>query len=214
MKKFLLTGIATLLPLAITTFFIIFTIDLITTPFVGIVENFIVKHGAKEMLERHSFLLLLASRIIVLLLLFCTILILSIFGRRIFFSWFIHSVQYIFCRIPIIKTIYKIIKEIGVGFLKKEHKKLFQGAVLISFPHKKVSAFALLSGLPPVSMDDQGRKFRSVFVPTSPHPISGFLLMCEERELKHTDIETEELVKFLLSGGAYIPEEGASHHGL
>jgi len=190
-----------------TMFCILFTVDLVTTPFVEIVENFIIKYGTKEVVGRHSYLLLLASRIIVLILLFCTILILGIFGRRIFFSWCINSVQYVFCKIPIIKTIYKIIKGVGVSFSEKSHKRLFQGTVLISFPHETVGAFALLSGLPPVDMNDRGRKFRAVFVPTAPHPISGFLLMYEEKDLKHTEIKTEELIKFLLSGGAYRLEE-------
>ena len=48
---------------------------------------------------------------------------------------------------------------------------------------------------------------QSVFVPTAPHPISGFLVMYSEHEVKALDIETEDLFKFLLSCGVVKPGE-------
>ena len=205
MKKTFLAGLAILLPIAVTIFVILFTVDFITAPFVGIVKDLITKHGTKELAAHHYYLLLFISRIIVLILVFLAVLILGVLGRKIFFSWFINLTQRIFYKIPIIKTIYKVSKEISTSVLDKKQEKLFKGTVAVPFPHEKTKAFGLLSGTPPEAVNEQRKNLQAVFVPTAPHPISGFLLMYNENELQHTDIETEDLFKFLLSCGIYKP---------
>ena len=56
-------------------------------------------------------------------------------------------------------------------------------------------------------MSEKKENLQTVFVPTSPHPVSGFLMMYDDNEVQKTDIETEDLFKFLLSCGMYHPEE-------
>ncbi|NGX50224.1 MAG: hypothetical protein K1060chlam2_00065 [Chlamydiae bacterium] len=210
MKKTFLAGLAILLPIAVTFFIIFFIVDFVTAPFVGIVEDLITEHGATELAEHHYYLLLFISRIIVLILCFLFVLLLGFFGRRIFFSWFINLTDRIFYKIPIIKTIYKISREVSNSFLKKGDETLFKGTVAVPFPHTRSEAFGLLSGTPPKAVTEKKEGLQTVFIPTAPHPISGFLLMYKEEEIKHTDIETEELLKFLLSCGVYKPWEESS----
>lgn len=207
MKKTFLTGLAILLPIAVTFFVVLFVVDFVTAPFVGIVEDLISQHGVIELGTEHHYLLLIISRITVLILLFFFILILGFFGRKIFFSWFINITHRIFYKIPIIKTIYKITREISGSIFSEEKKTLFKGTVQVPFPHQNSQALGLLSGNAPDAVEDKKKHLQAVFVPTSPHPISGFLMMYDEKEVKHTDIPTEDLFKFLLSCGMYHPDE-------
>lgn len=207
MKKTFLAGLATLLPIAITFFVILFIVDFLTAPFVGVIEELITHHGEAELAARHKYFLLFASRIIVLILFLALIFILGILGRKIFFSWFISLTDRIFYKIPIIKTIYKITREISNSVFSEKKKALFKGTVAVPFPNSKAKALGLLSGDPPDEVSEKKENLQTVFVPTSPHPVSGFLMMYDDNEVQKTDIETEDLFKFLLSCGMYHPEE-------
>jgi uncharacterized membrane protein len=207
MKKTFLTGLAILLPIAVTFFVIIFVVDFVTAPFVGIVEDMIKHHGVIELAAEHKYILVFISRVIVLVLFFFLILILGFFGRKFFFSWFINLTHRIFYKIPIIKTIYKITKEISSSIFSEKKKALFKGTVQVPFPHERSKALGLLSGDAPDSVSEKKENLQTVFVPTSPHPISGFLMMYDDKEVEQTDIPTEDLFKFLLSCGMYHPGE-------
>ncbi len=207
MKKTFLAGLAILLPITITIVIVVFIVDLLTAPFAGLVSDFITGHGLTELGARHKYILLFVSRIIVLILLFFLTLFLGFLGRRIFFSWFIKLTDKIFAKIPIIKTIYRISREVSSSVFTEKKKEFFKGTVTVPFPHEKSRAMGLLSGNPPEEVNQKKQELQSVFIPTAPHPISGFLVMYHKDEVKKTDIETEDLFKFLLSCGIYHPDE-------
>lgn len=207
MKKTFLAGLAILLPIAVTIFLIFFVVDFLTAPFVDIVEDTLTRHGAIELKETHKYLLLFVSRAIALVLLFFFIFLLGFLGRRLFFSWFIHLTHRIFEKIPIIKTIYRITKEVSDSFLSEKQKGLFQGTVAVPFPNEKTYALGLLAGKPPTKVSEKKENLVSVFIPTSPHPVSGFIVMYNKDEVKETPFGTEDLFKFLLSCGMHNPEK-------
>ncbi|QVL56496.1 MAG: DUF502 domain-containing protein [Simkaniaceae bacterium] len=207
MKKTFLAGLATLLPIAVTIFLVVFVVDLLTAPFAGTVEDIITEHGTTELAEKHKYLLIIISRIVVLIIFFFAILILGFFGRKLAFSWFINFAHRVFYKIPIIKTIYRISREISASVFSNDKKKLFKGTVSVPFPHEKCRALGLLSGDPPYQVQEKQGGLKSVFIPTAPHPVSGFLVMYNQDEIRNTNIETEDLFKFLLSCGLYHPGE-------
>ena len=187
-----------------------FVIDLLTAPFTGLVEEMITYYGG-QIAEEHHYLLVVVSRLIVLFLFVILILILGVLGRRIFFSWVLKLTNRLLTKIPIVTTIYRISRYITKNVFSEEKKKLFKGTALVPFPHQKTHALGLLSGDPPKEVTDnkdprvQDTTLQSIFVPTAPHPISGFLLMYSDKEVKTVDIETEDLFKFLLSCGIFQP---------
>jgi len=205
MKKTFLAGLAILLPIAITLFVIFFFIELLTTPFIGIIEEIISSYG-KEIAVNHRYFLLFISHIVVLVLLFLFILLLGFLGRRMIFSWFISLTDRLFSKIPIIKTIYLITQDITKNIIDKK-KTFFKARVLVPFPHNKTHALGFLSGEPPDEIKKKAqiieKDLQSVFIPTAPHPISGFLLMYANEEVKHLDLSTEDLFKILLSCGIF-----------
>lgn len=212
MKKTFLAGLATLLPITITVVVVVFTVDILTAPFTGLVEDLISYHGG-QVAGHHRYLLVIVSRLIVLFLFTIVILILGALGRRIFFSWFIKLTNGLLNKIPIVKTIYRISRDITKNVFSEDNKTLFKGTVAVPFPHEKSLALGLLSGAPPKEIETnedsriKDKSLKSIFVPTAPHPISGFLLMYSDHEVKALDIETEDLFKFLLSCGIYKPGE-------
>ncbi len=218
MKKTFLTGLATFLPIAITFFIIVFIFDLITTPFVGVIKNLLTAYGFPLGKTYHG-LSILVSRLLALVFLIAFIFLLGLLGQRFILAPLVKAVQALFNKIPLIKTIYQTMQEVTKNTLNKGSHSLFKGTALVPFPDRQTRAMALMSGPFPQTMlrpkeghdpIKEGKELQSVFIPTSPHPISGFLVMYTKSDIQPIDVSTEDLFKFLLSCGTFEP--GQSPH--
>jgi len=210
MKKYFLTGLIILLPIALTIIIAIWLFDLLTDPFVGIVENMIISIERKRGfdLQHHMTLVLVISRIIVAIVLCIFIFILGFLGRRYFEHYFAKWSRAVFTRIPIIKTIYTVSHDVTKSVFT-EGKTAFQKTVLIPFPKPDTHALGLVTGEPPAAvkkaLGDKGNL--AVFVPTSPHPISGYMLISSQKELLDVTMSSEDVFRYLISCGLAHPEE-------
>ena len=202
MKKNLISGIILLLPITVTIIVITFIVDLLTAPFLSHVETFLKWFGDSYSVdfEYHTMALIIVSRILILLVIFFCILLLGFLAKRIFFNWIINMMDNLMMRIPLIKTIYKSCRDIIIAVFA-DNKKFFSRVVIAPFPNDKARAFGLVTGNAPFqahSKESHGqieRQLKSVFIPTSPHPISGFLLLVEDRHLQPIDISIEDLFR-------------------
>jgi len=209
MKKYLIAGFITLLPIALTIVIVVWIFELMTAPFVGLVEHLVLSYEAKLglSLEHHAGLVLFISRIIVLVFLFILILLLGLFGRKVFLNLFLKLTDKLFLRIPIIKTLYRLINEITKSVFAQD-KKTFQETVLLPFPNDKSLAIGFVTGTVPEAFKTASPVTDlSVFVPTSPHPISGFVLLSPKTIIHPVDVSIEDAFKFLLSCGVIHPGE-------
>ncbi len=137
----------------------------------------------------------------VLLLIWVTGLLASnLIGRRIFSLG-----EKVMNGIPLIRRIYTAIKEISEVFLT-DKKSAFRRVVLIRYPHEKSYALAFVTkeGVDYFDRltDDE---LVNVFLPTTPNPTSGLMLMLPKRDVLTVDISVEEAMKIVISGGAFSP---------
>ncbi|MCH9811949.1 DUF502 domain-containing protein [bacterium] len=214
MKKNLLSGLALLLPLAVTVFIFVFLIDLLTTPFLEHVKE-IIKFFSQSYVDfdRHSTSLILISRLLILISLFLGIILLGFLGKRIFFHYIIKTFHRWMMKIPLINKIYKGTRDIILALLS-EDKKIFSRVVAVPFPNEHSKAIGLVTGNAPIVLDEEKNEkvptektLKSVFVATSPHPLSGFLLLTEEKYLTRIDFSVEDAFKYLISCGVYTPKD-------
>ena len=107
-------------------------------------------------------------------------------------------------RIPILRTIYSAIVQMTETFTKNDNKK--KSVVLIEYPRKGSWAvgFATKDNTGEISTKTK-RQLINVFVPTTPNPTSGFLLMFPKEEVIHLDLTFEEASKFIVSAGTTEP---------
>ncbi len=103
-------------------------------------------------------------------------------------------------KIPILRTIYSAIGQMTETFTKKESNK--KNVVLVEYPRKGSWAvgFATKKNTGEIS-EKTKKKLVNVFVPTTPNPTSGFLLMFPEEEVIYLDLTFEEASKFIVSAG-------------
>ena len=133
--------------------------------------------------------------IAILLITFIGWLSLSFLGKRM-----LNLFNKILKRIPILRTIYSAILQMTETFTKSGDGK--QNVVLVEYPRKGSWAvgFATKENTGEIS-NKAKKKLINVFVPTTPNPTSGFLLMFPKEEVIYLDLTFEEASKFIVSAG-------------
>ena len=108
-------------------------------------------------------------------------------------------------RIPILRTIYSALGQMTETFTKTDKEK--KNVVLVEYPRKGSWAvgFATKENSGEIS-DKTKRKLINVFVPTTPNPTSGFLLMFPKEDVIYLDLTFEEASKFIVSAGTSNPD--------
>ena len=124
---------------------------------------------------------------------------LSFIGKRL-----LNLFNNILKRIPILRTIYSALGQMTETFTKTDKEK--KNVVLVEYPRKGSWAvgFATKENSGEIS-DKTKRKLINVFVPTTPNPTSGFLLMFPKEDVIYLDLTFEEASKFIVSAGTLNP---------
>ena len=192
LRNYFITGIVVLVPIGITLY--------LTTFFISISSNLIPKE-----INPNSYLPFSIPGLEILLsILFITIigwLSLSFIGKKI-----LQLVNETLKRIPILRTIYSAIGQMTETFAPRGGSK--KSVVLIEYPRKGSWAvgFATKENRGEISQKTSTNLI-NVFVPTTPNPTSGFLLMFPKNEVVYLDMTFEEASKFIVSAGTSNPKK-------
>ena len=134
----------------------------------------------------------------------------NILGRQMFrFS------DTLLARIPVIKGIYVSVRQISES-LFTQRKTLFKEVVMIEYPRKGLHSLAFVTARVPdplASHISRGRnpaECVSVFIPTTPNPTSGVLILLPRSETTAIDMDVAEALTFVMSAGAVSPGEKGS----
>jgi uncharacterized membrane protein len=204
MKKYFITGLIILLPLALTLAIVNWVFNLLTAPFVGVIRSIFHRYDLLE----NGFLFLSAdqvqlflSKLIILGLLFSFTIFLGMVTRWFFFRYLIRFWDMLVARIPLISTIYKTFQDV-VNTIFTSKDKSFKQVVMVPFPDANTRSIGLVTRDDlPTFRGPAGVKTVAVFVPTTPNPTSGFLVMYPESDLIYLDMTIESALKYIISCG-------------
>jgi uncharacterized membrane protein len=122
----------------------------------------------------------------------------SYLGKR---TW--HALESLLMRVPLAKVIYSATKQLLDSF---QRQKEFQRVVLVEFPRSGCWVIGFLTSQ---SSGDLNTRFENqhynVFIPTTPNPTSGYLVIVRGRDLLPLDMSVEEGITFVMSGGVASP---------
>lgn len=204
MKKYFLTGLVTLLPLAVTIWVVHFFVDFLTKPFIGLFSLLTDKLPIQS-----PKLVTTLTQIFILAVLFALTFVIGFTGRRFFFTQIIRLGDRLLTKIPLVNKVYKTTKDI-VNSLFGSKEKSFKQVVLLQFPYPGAYCIGLIAKESPQTCSDaENKELFSIYIPTTPNPSTGFLVMCEKKDLILLDMKTEEAIKYVVSCAVIQPEEPA-----
>ena len=130
----------------------------------------------------------------------------SFLGRRLY-----RLAEMVVERIPLINKIYIWVRQISEAFLA-QRQTLFKEVVLIQYPRPGIYSVAFVTA--PVAPDfrrilppAQGEEFVALFIPTTPNPTSGLMIVAPRTDLTPLPISVADAMKLIVSAGAVYPGE-------
>lgn len=186
---------------------ILFLFDAFTTPFVNIVGPLVTLIQKRLHIILPAGLTLFLSRLLSLIFLCIFIFLLGAVTQWFLIRNLINWADRIMARIPFIRSVYRVSRDVLNALFSTEGKKAFKRPVMIPFPGRPNFALGFIAG--EVAEECQQKvdtPLVSVFSPTAPHPISGFLFLMPQKDVRDIDMTNEEVVKFLVSCGMIVPE--------
>ena len=199
-----MAGLVIILPFTLSLLIFIWLIEILTAPFMPIAKEALSHIGFLH--DKTDVLIIFISRIFVAVSLIVITFLVGFLATRYLVSHFIALINRLFLRIPGLRSIYCFCQNIAKATFNSSTPP-FKGSVLVSFPHKDSLAVGLVTGAVPDSLKKYVKELDLVvFVPTAPHPISGFILMTSKKCTCPIDMTTEEVFKFIISCGIIPPE--------
>ena len=191
LRNYFFTGVVILIPIGFTLYLAKVLISLSTKLIPAEINPNTYLHFSIPGLE------------IFLTIIFITIiggLSLSFIGKK-----FLQIIDDLFKKIPILRTIYSAVVQMTETFTEDKNNK--KSVVLIEYPRKGTWAvgFATRDNTGEIK-NKTNRELVNVFVPTTPNPTSGFLLMFPKEDIIYLDISFEEASKFIVSAGTSNPK--------
>ncbi len=124
----------------------------------------------------------------------------NIMGR-----FLIGRVEELISKIPFIKTIYTSAKQLIFSF-SPENKKGLKRVVAVKFFGDNYS-LGFVTNETVLMIGGEEKKAYSIFLPTTPSPVTGFYLLIPMEKVIHLDLTVEDAIKMLISGGAVLPKD-------
>lgn len=195
MRKYLIAGLLVWMPLGITI--------LVVRAVVGFLDQILLllpdEYQPDALFGVH--IPGLGVVISVVLVLATGMIVANLLGRRLVALW-----ESLLSRIPLVRTLYAGVKQILEAVFATDGKS-FRKVLLVEYPRKGVWSLAFLTSDKLGEVQEKtNQAVISVFVPTTPNPTSGFVLMVPENEVIYLDMTVEQGLKMIISLGSVVPD--------
>ena len=198
LRKYIIAGLLVWLPFAATIVIVKLLIDLMDKTILLLPPEWQPANLLGFSIPGFGFILAIS------ILLLTGVLAANLFGRRFVEMW-----ERVLNRIPLVRSIYSSVKQISSTIFNPSGKS-FRKVVMLQYPRKGLWSIGFLTndnlGGEMTAIDD---RLVSVFIPTTPNPTSGFIIMVRSDELTELDMNIEEAFKFIISMGVIISDSTA-----
>lgn len=198
-RRYLLAGLVVWLPILITIGVLRFIIELLDQT-LALLPN---AYQPEQLLGHHipGFGVILS----LLLLLTTGVIATNIFGQKL-----VRWGESILSRIPLVRSIYNAVKQV-MNALLSTNSEAFRKVLLIEYPRKGLWTIAFQTGCDNKHINEKiNEEMISLFVPTTPNPTSGFLMMLPKHDAIELDMSIDEALKFIISLGVMVPSTAAT----
>ncbi len=212
-KSYFLTGLLALVPVVVTVWVIIWLVrwiaDLLRFGIIpGLIHRIVSIPEEPVWLNRIlEFSLNATDFLLGLVLVLIIILVVGALARTYLVRKSLELGENILERIPLAGAIYKATRQLMSGILTGKERR-FSRVVLVEYPKQDSWVLGFVSRESGEFFNQAtGKKMLNIFVPTTPNPTSGFLLMVPEEQVRNLDLSVEEAFQTIISGGIAVPGE-------
>ena len=194
LRRYIVAGILVWVPIWVTLLVLRFMVDL----FDAIFELIPTRYQPDHLLGFHVPGLGLIFALIIVAI--TGMAITNILGNRLVEFW-----EYLLSRIPLVRTIYQAVKQVLTTVFSSSEES-FRNVVLIEYPRKGLwsIAFQTSAGFN-YTTELIGEDMLTVFVPTTPNPTSGFLIIVPRKDTLKVNLGVDEALKMVISLGVVMP---------
>ena len=192
-RKYFFTGVVVLVPLAVTIYIMYFLFQLTD----GILGSALARTIGYRI---PGFGLICTALLCVLV----GIIAQNYFGKRA-----LEAIEGYLGKIPVVRSLYNGVKQVSDVLIQKK-KGEFKRVVMVEYPKEDSWTFGFVTNDFTVPLKDSkfsSKKMAAVYVPTTPNPTSGFLLVIEKSRIVDTDLDIEDAMKVVISGGLVQPAQ-------
>ena len=187
LKRYLVTGLIIIIPLWLTFFIVIILFNWVSSFTFPVISYFITdKPWVMTLTKIVSFFISIAS---ICLLGFLTN---KVLGKSVL-NYFEKLIE----KVPLVGTIYAAAKQFVNFLFGKDKANSFKEVVLVPYPNKDFYSVAFKTG----EQFIKGEKYVCVFMPTTPNPTTGFLLLVKEKDIVYTNYTIDQAFQFIISIG-------------
>ncbi|MDR2676918.1 MAG: DUF502 domain-containing protein [Endomicrobium sp.] len=186
-RKYLVMGLIVVVPLWLTFLVMIIVFKWVSSFTFPIVNYFV----------SDKYWVYLIARISSFFVSVISIIILGFLASMVFGKSILCFIENLIGKLPILGTIYCTTKQFMDFIFGKDSSKKFKKVVFIPYPSKEIYCIAFLTGEQIV----QDEKYLCVFMPTTPNPTSGFLMLLKKEEVIFTEYTMEQAFQFIISAG-------------
>ena len=194
-----ISGLALLIPLGVTFIVIHFLLQRIGEPSSHLFFYFLdPATRSKPWID--TVLRIISTGVVVILITALGFLSNYFLGRL-----FVKIAERLITSVPFIKTVYNTAKQI-VDTFRQQKEAFFQKVVLVEYPRTGCYALGFLTGTARGETQIKtGKTIVNVFIPTTPNPTSGFLLLIPKEDILTLEMSVADGMKLIISGGAVVP---------
>lgn len=197
-RSYLLAGLVVWLPVLVTIVILRFIIDLLDQT----MSLLPTAYRPEQLIGMHVPGL---GVLLSLILLFVTGLVATNFLGQRLVIWS----EIILDKIPLVRSIYNTSKQV-IQTVFATNSDAFRKVLLVEYPRKGLWSIAFQTGVADKIVPKQGKEMLSIFIPTTPNPTSGFLMMVAKSDVVELDMTIDEALKFIISLGMMRTEPTAT----
>ncbi|MRW93781.1 DUF502 domain-containing protein [Duganella sp. FT80W] len=196
MRKYFITGLLILVPLAITAWVLNLVISTMDQSLLFVPERW-------QPRTLFGFDIPGLGTLLTVVIVFLTgLLTNNLVGNYVVRLW-----EKLLTRIPVVSSLYSSVKQVS-DTLFSSSGNAFRKAVLIPYPHQNSWTIAFLTGTPGGDVKNHlVGDYVSVYIPTTPNPTSGFFLMMAKKDVVELDMSVDAALKYIVSMGVVAPED-------
>ena len=193
LRRYFISGLVIFLPLALTVNLLVLTINFAD----GLLGKYIEPLFSREFGFYFRGLSILIAILIIFLI---GVLVTNFLGRRL-----LPIFEGLLLKLPFFKHVYPAFKEMAVFLFSRDKTAAFQQVVLVEYPRLGIYTIGFLTNDTPKKFCEKtGKELKNVFIPTTPSPLSGFVILVPAKDILYPEVTVEEALKIIVSGGVVV----------